>query len=170
MNDRITLKHHLIALGFVSAWCLLLAVTYATAYYEGAAGSGREVDWFNEFEPYLISNGSWILLAPIMLLLCHWFRFDRGRRMLVSIIHLIAGLLLPAPAQADSRFMRPVAAGFDLVILRPLGLVAAAAGVALFVPVAVVSAPNGRDGIQEAWELLVTIPAENVFQRPLGDF
>lgn len=94
MNDRITLKHHLIALAFVSAWCLLLAITYATAYYEGAAGSGREVDWFNEFKPYLISNGSWILLTPIMLLLCHWFRFDRGRRMLVSLIHLIAGLLL----------------------------------------------------------------------------
>ena len=60
--------------------------------------------------------------------------------------------------------------GFDLVILRPLGLVAVAVGAVAFVPAALITAPNGRDGIQSALELFVTEPAKNVFQRPLGDF
>jgi hypothetical protein len=60
--------------------------------------------------------------------------------------------------------------GVDLVIVRPLGLVATVVGAVLFVPVAVVSAPNGRDGLQHAWEVFVGVPAGHVFRRPLGDF
>ena len=83
---------------------------------------------------------------------------------------LVAALLLPAQAQAWPEVPHPVAAGIDLVIMRPLGLVAAVVGAVLFVPVAVISAPQGRDGIEEAWELLVSEPAKDVYERPLGDF
>jgi hypothetical protein len=97
-----------------------------------------------------------------------------------AVITLIAALLLPAYAQAQEQEEfepqppNPIVAGlgmgFDVVILRPLGLVAVAVGAVAFVPAALITAPNGRDGIQSALELFVTEPAKNVFQRPLGDF
>jgi hypothetical protein len=89
---------------------------------------------------------------------------------------LIAALLLSANAyaQAQEEVEPPspnlIAAGFDVVILRPLGLVAAAVGAGLFVPVALVTAPNGLDSLQSALTIFVTEPAKSVFLRPLGDF
>jgi hypothetical protein len=93
-----------------------------------------------------------------------------------AVATLIAGLLLSANAyalageEAGPPSPNPIAAGFDVVILRPLGLVAAAVGAALFVPVALVTAPNGLDSLQSALTVFVTEPAKSVFQRPLGDF
>ena len=89
---------------------------------------------------------------------------------------LIAGLLLPtqARAQGHSDISPPPpnypAKAFDAVILRPLGLAAAVVGVALFVPAAILTAPGGRDSIEEAWDLFVLTPGKYVFERPLGDF
>ncbi len=57
-----------------------------------------------------------------------------------------------------------------MVILRPLGLVAAAVGAVLFVPAAILTAPGGRDSIEEAWDLFVLVPGKFVFERPLGEF
>lgn len=99
-----------------------------------------------------------------------------------AVVTLVFGLLLPANAHAQAQAPEPVEpqssnlvvagleAGFDLVVLRPLGLVAIAVGAVAFVPVALVTAPNGRDGFQSALEVLVFTPAKSVFQRPLGDF
>ena len=97
-----------------------------------------------------------------------------------AVMTLIAGLLLPANAHAQAQEQveppspNPIAAGFkagfDVVILRPLGLVAMAVGAAAFVPAALLAAPAGRDGIEPALEIFVTEPAKSVFQRPLGDF
>jgi hypothetical protein len=89
---------------------------------------------------------------------------------------LIAGLLLPGNAYAEEQ--QPVeaesvnlaAAGFDAVILRPLGLVVLVIGAVAFPSVALLTAANGKDGLQAALEVFVTGPAQNVFQRPLGDF
>jgi hypothetical protein len=64
----------------------------------------------------------------------------------------------------------PLAAGVDLVVMRPLGLAAALVGAVLFVPVAIVSAPQGKDGLRDAFELFVNAPMRNVFVRPLGEF
>jgi hypothetical protein len=89
---------------------------------------------------------------------------------------LIAGLLLPSEAWSDpgsaapNRFAVGFAVGFDAVLLRPIGFVATVVGASLFLPAALVSAPGGRDSIQEAWELFVLVPGKYVFQRPLGDF
>ncbi len=43
-------------------------------------------------------------------------------------------------------------------------------GALLFVPAALLTAPNGLDSVQMALEFFVTEPAKSVFQRPLGDF
>jgi hypothetical protein len=96
--------------------------------------------------------------------------------MRAAIMTLIAGLLLPVNAHALAQEQvrpprpNPIAAGFDVVILRPLGLVAMATGAVLFVPAVLLTAPNGLDSVQTALKIFVTEPAKSVFQRPLGDF
>ena len=93
-----------------------------------------------------------------------------------AAVTLIAALLLPGNAYAqeqqpvESKSVNPAVAGFDVVILRPLGLVTLAVGAVAFVPVALLTAANGKDSLQAALEIFVTNPAQNVFQRPLGDF
>jgi hypothetical protein len=92
-----------------------------------------------------------------------------------AAISLIAALLLPANGFAQPQEPieapppNPFVAGFDVVILRPLGLVATAVGAVLFVPVALLTAPSGKDGLQSALETLVIVPGRSVFQRPLGE-
>ena len=81
----------------------------------------------------------------------------------------IAGLLLAAPAQADSSpHMGKII--FDAMVLRPLGFVSTVVGVAFLVPAVLVSLPNGPQGREEAWGLFVEAPVERTFRRPLGDF
>lgn len=87
-----------------------------------------------------------------------------------AIVTLIAGLLLPAQVHAGFQAPHFVSVGFDLVLLRPLGLVGAAAGALLFLPAALVSAPNGKQGFDEVKERFISEPVQNTFRRPLGDF
>jgi len=97
-----------------------------------------------------------------------------------AVVTLIGGLLLSASAQAvtadlaeprtENLFVTGARAAFDVVILRPLGLITLAVGAGAFVPAAVVSSPMGWDGIEPALNLFVVEPGRHVFQRPLGDF
>jgi len=59
---------------------------------------------------------------------------------------------------------------FDCAILRPFGLAGTVLGGVFFVPVAVLTSPNGADGIQTAWNFFVMSQVKNTFTRPLGDF
>ncbi len=79
-------------------------------------------------------------------------------------------LLLAGPSQANSRIVDIAAASFDVVILRPCGLAALAVGAGLFLPATLLTAPNGRRAVEQAWNHFVTSPAESVLQRGLGDF
>ncbi len=83
---------------------------------------------------------------------------------------LAAALLSPLAARAETDLATYAGAAFDMVVLRPLGLVTTVIGAGLFIPAALVTAPNGLDGIGEAWRLFVVTPAESVYKRPLGDF
>jgi hypothetical protein len=91
---------------------------------------------------------------------------------------LIAGLMLVGPANAQSgggsdAWPPPPETGakvFDALVLRPLGFAGAVVGPVLFVPVAIVTAPGGKDTIEEALELFVLVPGNWVFTRPLGSF
>lgn len=87
-----------------------------------------------------------------------------------AILVLAVALLAPASARAETDLTFYAGAAFDLTVLRPLGLVTTAVGVGLFVPAALVTAPNGWDSIQEAWRRFVTEPAQNVYVRPLGEW
>jgi hypothetical protein len=101
---------------------------------------------------------------------------ERARRSLrAAALTLVAGLLLPGAAHAQlqpaqSKPLKAVAAGFDVVVLRPLGLAALAIGATFFVPVAVLTAPGGKHPLQESLDIFVTEPAKHVFRRPLGEF
>lgn len=82
---------------------------------------------------------------------------------------MIAGLLLAAPAQADSdpHVGEKI---FDAVVLRPLGFVSTVVGVVFLVPAVLVSLPYGPQGREEAWGLFVEAPVARTFRRPLGVF
>jgi len=100
--------------------------------------------------------------------------------MRAAIVTLIAALLLPAAALADdlppleAPHQNPIVTGlvgaFDLVILRPLGLVSVAVGAAAFVPTAFLASPMGLEGWDGALQHFVVEPGKNVFLRPIGDF
>ena len=88
---------------------------------------------------------------------------------------LIAATMLPAQAGAEgpgwgARAKRYTAQGFDALIVRPVGFSAVLVGAAYFIPAAILSAPNGMDGIKEARAIFITVPFESVFKRSLGSF
>jgi hypothetical protein len=58
---------------------------------------------------------------------------------------------------------------FDLVILRPFGLVTTIVGGVFFIPAALLASPSGAEGIQAAWEHFVAPSVERTFKTPLGE-
>lgn len=66
-------------------------------------------------------------------------------------------------AKTDSGVM-----SVDLILVRPLGLVATVCGSVVFLVSSPFSAMGGN--IKEAWDRLVVEPAAYTFQRPLGHF
>lgn len=96
------------------------------------------------------------------------------RKTLVSCLLMISLLVNPLYALAattekipDKEQNSPMAMTVDLVLLRPLGLVATLGGTLIFVVSSPFSALGGN--IDEAWNSLVVTPAEYTFKRPLGD-
>src|SRR5258706_14829460 len=91
---------------------------------------------------------------------------------------LIAGLLSPAPgfaAEGEKKaegqeppvpvekqwydpLMRATDQGVDLIVIRPLGLITWGAGLALFVPAVILTAPNGTESIGDAFDRFVREP------------
>ena len=60
--------------------------------------------------------------------------------------------------------------GVDLLIIRPLAGVTLAAGAALFIPAVIMTSPNGKEGIKDAYDRFVREPGEYFASRPLGEF
>jgi len=58
---------------------------------------------------------------------------------------------------------------FDLLILRPAGLVTTIVGGVFFVPAALLVAPTGVERIQDAWAHFVAPSLERTFKPPLGE-
>jgi hypothetical protein len=87
-----------------------MALSYVINRWESLTGAGREIDWQREFSIYGISCCTWVVLTPMMLYLCHRFRFDRGRRLPILTLHVLAGLALGAAKVAIT------CAGFRYII------------------------------------------------------
>ena len=89
-----------------------------------------------------------------------------------AILTLALALMFAAPAsaraQSDAAFY--ASATFDVLVLRPLGFAASLVGAALFIPAALITAPNGLDSIEETWRMFVVTPSEHVYMRPIGDW
>lgn len=58
---------------------------------------------------------------------------------------------------------------FDAVLIRPFDFCGFLVSSAAFVPAALMTSPTGRESIENAYDLLVREPKENVFDRPLGE-
>jgi hypothetical protein len=87
------------------------------------------------------------------------------------VICLIGPLATPALAAEPGEPVKEVSAGamaVDCLLLRPLGLVATAAGAVIYVVSIPFSAPGGNQ--LYARQKLVQEPAEYTFNRQLGDF
>lgn len=89
------------------------------------------------------------------------------------IFCVIAALLLissPAYAQGSSDKENPDSGkmAFDLLLMRPFGMIATVLGSAAFV----VSLPFSFMGgnVEPAYEKMIEDPASYTFNRPLGDF
>ena len=82
--------------------------------------------------------------------------------------------LLAAPAAQARKDGEPsnagaIAAGsLDLLVFRPLGVVAVAAGLVFFVASAPFVAPAGN--LSQTRDVFVCAPADYTFRRPLGEF
>ena len=92
-----------------------------------------------------------------------------------SLVFLVAAVLMLAwsaapilAAEEGYRRQEPTGAamGFDLIVLRPLGIVATVGGAVLFVISSPFSALGGN--IDEAADKLVSAPFNYTFNRPLG--
>ena len=70
----------------------------------------------------------------------------------------------------DSATERIVTQGVDVVIVRPISLVRAAAGMVLAIPALLFAAPGGRESIDEVLQVFVIEPVDYVFRRRLGEF
>ncbi len=58
---------------------------------------------------------------------------------------------------------------FDLMILRPFGLVTTIVGGVFFLPAPLIASPSGAEGVQAAWDHFVAPSLESTFKRPLGE-
>jgi hypothetical protein len=87
-------------------------------------------------------------------------------RLIVGVLLLIA----MSAAQADDTVSGDRATDMvvDVVVMRPLGLVATVLGTALTVVALPFTIPSGSVG--ESAQAFIVKPAEYTFKRPLGDF
>jgi hypothetical protein len=80
----------------------------------------------------------------------------------------------PAPAPVETHWydalIHNANVGADLLVIRPLAAVTLCAGAVLFVPAAIMTAPNGWESVKEAYQRFVAEPGEYFYSRPLGEF
>ena len=90
---------------------------------------------------------------------------------------MLAGLFLAAnvahaepPSDWRKSSANAAAIGFDVIVLRPLGLAVVIASAGAFIPAALLSSPGGRDSFNTAREVFITNPWNALVGSKLGDF
>ena len=91
------------------------------------------------------------------------------------ICHLLLAVALHFPASATFAQEHGTISGdrstdmaLDLIVVRPIGLVASVIGTAVFVPALPLTLPSGSAG--ETAHEWIAAPLEYTFNRPLGNF
>jgi len=74
--------------------CAVLAVGYATTYYESYTRSDKECDYFLELCRSFCWWCPWIAATPLMLILCRRFTIKRGAWRVPLAVHLLFGLVV----------------------------------------------------------------------------
>ena len=76
----------------------------------------------------------------------------------------------PGPAASDEAVDGPsmMDRGFDAVVLRPLGAATLLLGSAVALPAIALAAPGGEEGIDNAYDVFVRTPWDNLVNAPLG--
>jgi len=92
--------------------------------------------------------------------------FCSGLAICLLLIPLVSPVLAENPVEVQEKTAEGMAV--DLVVLRPLGIVATVLGAATHVVGLIFSIPGGNAA--ESGEILVKDPAKFTFTRPLGDF
>lgn len=97
----------------------------------------------------------------------------RRFRIFAAAVAAFALLGAAAPASAGSSTLdnvdpNSVPVPVDLILLRPIGLVATAVGAVAFVPAAAVTALFHRESIPGVFDVLVRGPYEFTFVDPIG--
>jgi hypothetical protein len=87
----------------------------------------------------------------------------RARR--VSAL-LAAIALLATPASSQAADIGPTI--YDIVLVRPLAFAHTFIGALVFIPAAIQAAPGGTIG--EAYNTFILAPANDLVNRPLGEF
>ena len=94
-------------------------------------------------------------------------------RHMVAALAVVVWLGAPAVSTAggfeDSHAECSYPKIFDLMIMRPVGLVGLGIGTVLFVPYGPLSALVSPDGFAAPWETFIAQPARFTFGRPLGE-
>jgi hypothetical protein len=88
--------------------------------------------------------------------------------LVASPLPILAKNVIEAELNSNRTPPDPAAMAIDLIILRPLGIVATLGGSILFVLSSPFSLLGGN--ADDAWESLVVSPAVYTFKRPLGEF
>ena len=87
---------------------------------------------------------------------------------LALLISSHASIAISAEQDPDTNNSSAEVMAVDLVAARPIGFVAMVGGAVIFLVSWPFSALGGNS--DEAWNTLVTAPAQFTFRRPLGDF
>ncbi len=88
--------------------------------------------------------------------------------LLVSPLPILAENVIEAELNSNRNPPDPAIMIIDLILIRPLGLIATIGGSVFFI----ISSPFSLlgDNVDDAWESLVVSPAKYTFKRPLGEF
>lgn len=91
-----------------------------------------------------------------------------------ALLVLVLGASPSAAKEQDDRrpldWGRPFTIAFDMLIVRPIGIVRVAVGAATFVPMGAAASIGGRQNFDDAYESLIAAPIDFTFARPVGDF
>jgi hypothetical protein len=76
----------------------------------------------------------------------------------------------PEPEPMSEEVLSVIHVAADVILIRPLRIFSFLAGALLYVPAYALSYADGQASLDEAKEIFFTIPYENAFEKPLGDF